>query len=140
MNDKTDPGIFRRKEITGLAFYVVAAGLLAADVLYGRDGAWRFVDFVRVGAILFLALVLALRSTTAFSLWRRNRTLDDELTRANRAAAARWGFWALMLALLVAFIASFAVALRISDVVPLIFFAGAAAAGLRFVTLERRAE
>jgi hypothetical protein len=90
-----------------------------------------------VGAILLLALVVAVRSTTSFSLSARVPALDDELTRANRASAAGWGFWALFGALVAAFAASLVWPLRVTDIAPLVLVIGAAVAGLRFIVLER---
>ena len=143
MNDANtiDRGVRRRRGLMGTTMILAMAALAAADTLYDNASTWRLVDFVRVGAILVIALILSLRSTSAFSLVARDRKLDDELTRANRADAARWGFWALMVALMATFVASFYFAsLRLSDVAPMVMVIGAAAAGLRFVTLERRGE
>lgn len=135
-----DPGVARRRGLGGVTMILVMAALAAADTLYGRAGDWRVVDFARVGAILLIALILSLRTTSAFSFHGRDRRLDDELTRANRMDAARWGFWALFCAVFLAFVASFFAALRLSDIAPMVLVVGAAAAGWRFVTLERRGE
>jgi hypothetical protein len=119
---------------------LVMTTVAAADALTAHGAQWRLVDGVRVGAVLFLALVLALRATTSFSLLPRNPALDDELTRANRASASAWGFWALFGALIVAFAASFFARLQVVEVAPAVVVCGAAVAGLRFVWLERQGE
>src|SRR5262245_53889117 len=73
------------------------AGTAALDALSEHGDALRLVDGVRLAAVLVLSLVVSLRSTTNFSFMKRDAALDDELTRANRASAATWGFWALLL-------------------------------------------
>jgi hypothetical protein len=96
------------------------------------------VDFARLAAIVLLAMVLSLRSTTAFSLIGRNTVLDDELTRANRASAARFGFWALLIGVLVCIAASFVEVFSFAAVGPLLLAVGAVSAALRFAALEGR--
>jgi hypothetical protein len=142
MNDEAmrDPSERRRRALTGSVLILVMAGVAAVDALAAHAEQWRLVDGVRVGAILLLALVVALRSTTSFTLMRRVPALDDELTRANRASAAAWGFWALFAALILAFAASFFLHLHVAEVAPAVLVIGAAAAGLRFVWLERQGE
>ncbi len=139
MNDEAmrDPTERRRRALMGAVLILVMAGFAAVDALWLRAGDWRLIDGVRVGAILLLALVVALRSTGSFALGARAPALDDELTRANRASAAAWGFWALMAGLIVAFAASFAWAPSVSELAPGLLVIGAATAGLRFIWLER---
>jgi hypothetical protein len=104
-------------------------------------GAWRTIDIVRVCAFLFLALVLGLRSTTAFSLLGRNAVLDDELTRANRATAARTGFWVLLLAAMACFAAIvFGLEMSAAEALLAVIAAGAIAAAIRFSMVERRGD
>jgi hypothetical protein len=139
MNDGAmrDPSERRRRALTGVLMILVMAGFAAVDALSSREGEWRLVDGVRVGAILLLALVVAVRSTTSFRFGARVPALDDELARANRASAAGWGFWALMTALVAASAAGFWQRLSVVEVAPAVLVIGAAAAGLRFVFLER---
>jgi hypothetical protein len=142
MNDEAmrDPSERRRRALMGAVLILVMAGFAAVDALAPRAGEWRVIDGLRVGAILLLALIVAVRATTSFSLVARTPALDDELTRANRASAAGWGFWALLVALVAAFAASFFLHLHVVDVAPAVLVIGAAAAGLRFVHLERSGE
>lgn len=139
MNDEAmrDPSERRRRALMGAVMILAMAGFAAADVLTARAGDWRAIDGVRVGAILLLALLVAVRSTTSFTLSTRTPALDDELTRANRASAAGWGFWALMAGLIAAFAASFFVHLHVFEVAPAVLTIGAGVAGLRFIWLER---
>ena len=103
-------------------------------------GAARAVDIVRIAGFCALVVVLVLRSTTAFSLVGRNAELDDELSRANRAAAAQAGFLAAILGGVVALIASLFVALSAMEVLPLVLMLGAFVAAVRFARLEKRGE
>ena len=135
-----DPSRRRRRALTAGAMLLLITAFAASETIASHGGAWRLVDAVRVGAVLVLALVISLRSTTSFTLMRRNPALDDELTRANRASAAAWGFWALFGALLAAFAASFFAHLHVVEIAPAVLVTGAAAAGLRFVYLERKGE
>jgi hypothetical protein len=128
----------RRRTILSALLLMVVLGGGALDAAYERVGAWRGVDIVKVSGIIALAIVLALRSTTAIRLTPRNRELDDELSRANRQSAAAWGFWGLMLALLGAFVFSFYGPVSLTRIAPFLLVAGAASAGIRFVFLERR--
>ena len=100
----------------------------------------RAVDIVRIAGFCALVVVLVLRSTTAFSLVGRNAELDDELSRANRAAAAQAGFLAAILGGVVALIASLFVALSATEVLPFVLMLGAFVAAVRFARLEKRGE
>lgn len=117
-------------------FLMLLAGAFTAftDV---APGDWRGVDITRAAGFVLLAIVLSVRSTSSFSLIGRNSVLDDELTRANRASAARYGFWALMLGVLASFVASIWLPLTLAEVAPVLVALGAAATTLRFVVLER---
>lgn len=120
---------------TGILLISIAAASTAFDA---APAEWRLVDFARLAAIVLLALVLSLRATTAFSLIGRNTVLDDELTRANRASAARFGFWALLIGVLICIGASFIEAFSFAAVGPLLLAVGAVSAALRFAALEGR--
>jgi hypothetical protein len=126
----------RRRAVTGgaavlLAVFATAMTVTPAETL-------RNVDIVRIAGFVALALVLAVRSTTAFSFVGRNAVLDDELTRANRASAARVGFWAMFLGALVMLAVSFLDAVTPMQIIPVIIGVGAVSAALRFVVLEGR--
>lgn len=133
---RKDPTERRRRALVSalIILFVVGGGAIAA---VSGTTHWRSVDFVRMGAILFLSFLLAARATTSLRFTPRNPALDDELTRANRANAAAWGFWILMIGLLGLFAASFVEPIGVQEAAPLLIIAGAAAAGLRFVFLER---
>ena len=102
-------------------------------------GALHAVDIVRTAAFAILVLVLAARSTSAFTLVRKDPTLDDELARANRANAARWGFWAMLAGCLAALVASLFVPLTAMDIIPFVLMAGAFVPAVRFSRAERKA-
>ncbi|MBX3431207.1 MAG: hypothetical protein KF779_16595 [Hyphomonadaceae bacterium] len=135
-----DPSLRRRRTLTASAAVLLMAAGGAAEAVASHDGQWRLIDWVRVGAVLFLALVISLRATTSFSLRARDPALDDELARANRASAAAFGFWALFACMAAAFVGSFFFELRVVEIAPTALVIGAAAAGLRFVLLERQGE
>ena len=119
-----------------LIMVTIGGGILTAASEHVAH--WRSVDILKLSGLMVLAFVLALRSTTAIRLRPRNPVLDDELTRANRASAAGWGFWFLMTALLALFVANFYWPMTLQEVAPIVIVYGAAAAGLRFAFLERR--
>lgn len=131
------PEVRRRTLLVAVCvFLMLLAGAFTAftDV---APGAWRAVDITRAAGFVLFAIVLSVRSTSSFSLIGRNGVLDDELTRANRASAARYGFWALMLGVLVSFVANIWIPLTLAQVAPIFVALGAGAATLRFVVLER---
>jgi len=117
---------------------VTGSGVVTA--MSEHIGALRSVDIVKIGALLVLALLLALRATTSFRLTKRNPALDDELTRANRASAARAGFWAMMIGSAVALIGGLMTEIQVAEVAPLLLAMGAAGAGIRFAVLEARGD
>ena len=135
-----DPSTRRRRTILAGALMLSIFSFAAFNAVLPHEGALRGVDIVRISGLIALTLVLAIRSTTSFTLMRRNPELDDELSRANRAAAATLGFWALLLATVAAFIGSFFVSLTLRETAPLILGAGAVAAGMRFSFLEAKGE
>jgi hypothetical protein len=99
----------------------------------------RAVDLVRTGAFVMLIIVLALRSTSAFSLLRKDPELDDELARAHRADASRRGYWALVVVSLAALLASMFFELTVLEVMPSVLMFGVFVSAVRFAQLERRA-
>lgn len=125
----------RRAVMAGAA---VLLGVFATAMTVTPADTMRTVDMVRIAGFVVLALVLAIRSTTAFSFAGRNAVLDDELTRANRASAARLGFWAMFLAALAVLAASFFETVTPMQIVPVVIGAGAVTAALRFAVLEGR--
>jgi hypothetical protein len=133
-----DPSERRRRALIAVVLILIMAGTAAVDALSEHAGALRLVDGARLAAVLLLSLVVSLRATTSFTLKRRDAALDDELTRANRASAATWGFWALMLTALAMAVASALWPVGLVELAPGVMVLGAAVAGLRFIFLERR--
>lgn len=120
----------------GMLLIVIAGALtVLADT---PPSQWRAVDIARISALVLLTLVLSVRATTAFSLIGRDPALDDELTRANRASAARVGYWAMILVGLICLIGSFFGPFTGTATAVIILIAGAVTAALRFVVLEGR--
>lgn len=136
----------RRRQRTILAGAIIlmtaaAAAVNATAEISADHAAWRPVDLVRVGGLLLLSLVLAVRSTTAFSLIGRDPTLDDELARAHRAAAARFGFWVMLLGAIACLAASvYGVDITLPEALLALITVGAMCSALRFSLLERRAD
>ena len=135
-----DPSQRRRRTIMAAALMLAIFSFALINAVLPHEGALRGVDIVRLSGFIALTLVLALRSTTNFTLLRRNPELDDELSRANRAAAAVLGFWVLLLATIAAFVGSFFISLTLTETAPPILGAGAVAAGMRFAFLEAKGE
>ncbi|HVY85312.1 MAG TPA: hypothetical protein VG943_09275 [Caulobacterales bacterium] len=133
-----DPGERRRRVITAAAIMLMLMAGAAVTAASTHSGPPRPVDLVRDSGLLLLALVIALRATTSFTLLKRNAELDDELSRATRAGAARAGYWALLIAIMAAFVASLFIELPLPQIAPLLLAVGAAGAGLRFAVLESR--
>jgi hypothetical protein len=135
---KKDPAVVRRRVITGgMLMLLLFGGALAATSNFA--GVWRTVDIVKFTGLMFLCLVIALRSTTNFRFGARNPALDDELTRANRASAAQFGFWAMFIAVAGVFLAEMA-GVHEPILMLLMLAAGAIGAGARFAWLEGRGE
>lgn len=132
----TDKSTKRRRAV--LVGAAVLCGVFATAMTVTPADTLRNVDMVRIAGFVMLSLVLALRSTTAFSFVGRNAVLDDELTRANRASAARVGFWAMFLAALVMLGVSFVESVKVMQLLPVLIGAGAVSAAFRFATLEGR--
>jgi hypothetical protein len=142
MNGKAsrDPDVRRRQMLAASLLILTMAALAALEAFANRGDPLRPIDGVRIGAIMLLALILALRSTTNFTLMRRNPALDDELARANRASAATWGFWAFIMALIAAVAANLFWPLGLSETALAILVSSVAAAAARFIALERSSE
>ncbi len=133
-----DPTIRRRRAIVAGALVFVLIGLGSLQSMSHHDEAWRLVDIIKIGSLMALAVVLSLRSTTGFRITPRDPALEDELTQANRANAAQTGFWAMIAATVLAFVAGLNSDLTLAETAPLILGVGAISAAARFVILERR--
>lgn len=143
MSDIADKSSARRRRAVLIGAIVLMTIIAGTSTAFSAatPGEWRTVDIVRVSAFLALALVLGIRSTTAFTLLRRNPALDDELTRANRATAGRVGFWALLLSSMACFVANMlGLEMSIAEALLAIIAAGAISAAIRFAMLERRGD
>ena len=133
-----DPGQRRQRAFAVAIMVLVTVGLSVTSAIQEQGGHWRPVNIVQTGTLLFLATAIALGSTTRFSIRYRDPALNDELTMANRASAALWGFWALMLAIGVAMLINLRWPLPLQETLPVLIGIGSIIAGARFVMLERR--
>ena len=101
----------------------------------------RLVDHVRLGAWAAMALVI-LFVITSGGFWGRKAEVramvNDEQTRANRAAAMSAGFIASMLTGIVLFVMQGAIELTEGEAIHLIVSAGLITLLMRFAMLERR--
>ncbi|MFC0590103.1 hypothetical protein ACFFF7_11810 [Novosphingobium aquiterrae] len=105
------------------------------------DGS-RLVDQVRISAwVVTSAMILLVLTTGGF--WLRSHEvramLDDEGTRANRAAALSLGFLCAMLTAMILFVLQRVWAFTAGEAIHLIVTAGVFSALIRFSILERRA-
>ncbi len=136
----------RRRQRTLLAGAIILMTVATAVVnavaeIHEANASWRAVDMVRVSGLILLSLVLLVRSTTAFSFLGRDPALDDELARAHRAAASRFGLWAMMLGAVAFLVMSILnVQITLQEALLALITAGAICAALRFSILERRAD
>jgi hypothetical protein len=101
----------------------------------------RPVDQVRIGAwVVTGAMILLVLTTGGF--WFRGAQvramLNDEGTRANRAAALSTGFVCAMLSAMVIFVMRGAWEINVGEAIHLIVTAGLFSALIRFAVLERR--
>jgi hypothetical protein len=103
----------------------------------------RAVELVSLGSHLFLGVVLLALLATG-GAWRYSKAvrarLDDEATRAHRAEAYAWGFWALALCILALYAASPFVHLELGEIAHILLSVAVAVPALRFLFLERRAD
>lgn len=103
----------------------------------------RRVDQVKLGAWLVWALALLLLLATPPGWFQKRevkRLLDDEVSRANRAAALGVGFWVGALTGIALFLLTLFVEMETLQTLHLVLSASIGAAVLRFAALERRAE
>lgn len=130
----------RRGQLIAATGVLLLTCVMASDAIAPRGEALRAVDLVRIGTVLLLVLVLALRSTTGFRVRREGPELHDELTRANRATAARWGFWSLLTGLAACLVASLFWPLPLTEVVSILLLVGVVTATVTFTALEGRGD
>lgn len=122
---------------------VVAMMLIIQQASYFSNGEGaRAVDHVRVGAWAVLSMAVLLLLTTGGAWFRGAEVralLNDEVTRANRAAALAVGFVCAMLTAIVLFVMRAAWEFSVGEAIHLIVTAGLFSALLRFSFLEKRA-
>jgi hypothetical protein len=103
----------------------------------------RTVEIFSLGSHLFLGVVLLFLLATGGG-WRYGKAvralLDDEATRAHRAQAYAWGFWALTLCVLTLYATAPFVRLATGEIAHILLSVAVAVPALRFVMLERRAD
>lgn len=103
----------------------------------------RSVDHVRLSAFAVWAAAMLVLLASGGGLFRGKAVralLDDEVTRAHRAAAFQWGYWAMVLSSLVLYILSQYVAVTPVEAVHTILTLGVIFPAMRYVILERRSE
>jgi hypothetical protein len=122
---------------------VLAVFFLTQQVaFFSNPPAERAVDHVRIGAWVVMSAAILFALHTGGALFRSpavRAMLNDEPTRANRAAAMHWGFVAAMVAGIAVYVVQGAVQLTTREAIHLIVSAGLVAALMRFGMLERRA-
>ncbi len=116
---------------------------LTQQASYFTGGAGdRPVDHVKIGAWVVLSLVL-LAALTTKGFWFHSREvremIDDEVTRAHRAAAMGWGFVMAILSAIGLYFVSMYEPIGVREAIHVIVSFGIAAAIVRFGMLERRA-
>lgn len=130
----------RRVLIASAAVMVIAIGGFVTATANVEVGHPRNVDLVRIFGFAALTFVIALRATSGFTLLNPDPAMNDELTRANRASAARAGFWAMLIGAWMALGAALFVPITLLEIAPLLIAMGAAGAALRFSLLEARGD
>lgn len=133
----------RTRKRARILFASAAIFLIFEVSYYGQFGTGRAVDQIKVAAWLVwsAALLIVLATGGGFLQRREVRALmNDESTRAHRADAFAWGFWAAMIGGILLYVATmFDATVTTRDVIHLILTFGTGAAILRFAVLERRA-
>jgi H+/Cl- antiporter ClcA len=113
---------------------------------YGEFNGSRLVDQVKISAWFVWAIALLLVLATGgglAGLWRGRKVralMNDESTRAHRADALVWGFWAAMTGTILLYgVTMIDPTTTARDAIHLILTFGVGVAILRFGMLERRA-
>ena len=115
--------------------------LIQQAAFFSNPPAERAVDHVRIGAWVVLTTVI-LMVLNSRGFWFRSKAvramIDDDVTRANRAAAMHWAFVATIVAAIGVYVAQGAVQFTTREAIHLIVSVGIVAALMRFGLLERR--
>jgi hypothetical protein len=142
MSDVEEADRLSRRHARMLPFLVVIFLTQQASYFIDPGDGSRTVDHVKIGAWLVLSIGLLL-TLTRHGFWLERRgvraLLDDEVTRANRAAAAQLGFFATMLTAIAMYFAVQFEPVSARETIHLLVTVGIVAALLRFAFLERRA-
>ncbi len=147
---RTDAGSYRdrvqRKWVSGITILpaatfglTVIAMTRAQDWLSGEDTGWSGVLLAGVAILNLLLIPLMLMGWDGGSRQIR-RLIEDELTRAYRASAITCAFWVLLIGVSGAYLVGLWNADAAIVALPMILWASAATAALRFAQLHRRAE
>jgi predicted permease len=124
--------------------FALAIIFLAQQVSYlsGPDTGMRTVDHVKIAAWLVMSIVLLLLLTTG-GFWFYSRKvrelMEDDVTRANRGDAIRFGFMAMMTAGIILYFVSLYEPMSGRQAIHLLTSVGIGVALFRFGFLERRA-
>lgn len=133
-----------RRAVTKMTVFAVA--FLVWQILYfavfpDPGNTLRRVDIVRTVAFLVWSLALLRLFATGGAEFRPRdvrQYLDDERTRALRAAAYRVGFWTMIAICFAAYFATILTSLRAVDLAHVCLSAGVLSVLVSFVVLERR--
>ena len=140
LSEQRSEARWRGLMVASVVQLAITVGLLTAAI--GLPSPLHYHDMVAMGVVLAVSFSLGMRATvpgyTLMSRVRRDPALEDERVRANRASAARFGFWTCMLAAVASFVAAFFTPITLIQAAPLLVSAGASAALLRFALLEAR--
>ena len=122
---------------------VLAIFFLTQQVaFFSNPPAERAVDHVRIGAWVVMSAAILFALITGGALLRSpavRAMLNDEPTRANRAAAMQWGFIATMVMGMIIYVFQGVTHISTREAIHLIVSAGLVAALMCFGMLERRA-
>jgi len=116
--------------------------IIQQSAYFANGDGTRLVDQVRISAWVVTGVMILLVLTTG-GFWFRGAEvrsmLNDEGTRANRAAALSTGFVCAMLSAMIIYVMRGAWEFSVGEVIHLIVTAGLFSALIRFAMLERRA-
>ncbi|MBI1407070.1 MAG: hypothetical protein GC145_13210 [Caulobacter sp.] len=111
--------------------------------LRGLHEPLRTVDHLQLSGFALWAAALLMLLATGGGWWRSRAVreiLDDEVTRAHRASAFVWGYWALAVAALGLYLAAQIVAIPAFETLHGLLTLGVIVPTLRFVFLDRHSE
>jgi hypothetical protein len=124
------------------AFFIIWQGAF----FHGRGdltAPLRTVDHVRLSAFAVWAAALLVLLASGGGLLRGKAVraiMEDEVTKAHRAEAFLWGYWAMAVASLVLYVLSQFATVATIEAVHIILSLGVVIPALRFVILERRSQ